>query len=145
MPWRSVCELTVLSCIDATDDGCDAVGVLSRHNELIIYTSSICWSKHLLHQIIISWVAYVQHCIYPIWFQCSDLNASVLTWIENSGKHGRWSISQRYFKIIITLGYFIVLIHKEGDKANYNNHHGISPLSTLYKTVLNIALSRLSP
>lgn len=55
----SVSELTVLSCIDATDDGRDAISVLSRHNKLIIYTSSIRWSKQLLHQtIIISWVAY---------------------------------------------------------------------------------------
>jgi hypothetical protein len=67
----SVCELTVLSCIDAADDGRDAVGVLSCHNKLVIYTSSIRWSKQLLHQTIkISWVAY---CIVFIQFGFNNL------------------------------------------------------------------------
>jgi sorting nexin-29 len=39
----------------------------------------------------------------------------------------------------------IVPIHKKGDKTDCNNYHGISLLSTSYKIVLNILLSRLSP
>jgi hypothetical protein len=40
----------------------------------------------------------------------------------------------------------IVPIHKKGDKADCNNYHrGISSLSTSYKILSNILLSRLSP
>jgi hypothetical protein len=39
----------------------------------------------------------------------------------------------------------IVPIHKKGDKTNCNNYRGISLLSTSYKMLSNILLSRLSP
>jgi uncharacterized protein YaaR (DUF327 family) len=39
----------------------------------------------------------------------------------------------------------IVPIHKKGDKTDCNNYSGISMLSTSYKTLLNILLSRLGP
>jgi hypothetical protein len=39
----------------------------------------------------------------------------------------------------------IVPIHKRGDKTDCNNYHGISLLSTSYKILSNILLSRLSP
>jgi hypothetical protein len=39
----------------------------------------------------------------------------------------------------------IVPIHKKGDKTNCNNYRGLSLLSTSYKTLSNIFLSRLSP
>jgi hypothetical protein len=39
----------------------------------------------------------------------------------------------------------IVLIHKEGDKTDCNNYRGISLLSTSYKMLSNILLSRLVP
>jgi hypothetical protein len=39
----------------------------------------------------------------------------------------------------------IVPIHKKGDKPHCNNSRGISLLSTSYKILLNILLSRLSP
>jgi hypothetical protein len=39
----------------------------------------------------------------------------------------------------------IVPIHKKGDKTDCSNYHGISLLSTSYKTSSNILLSRLSP
>jgi hypothetical protein len=39
----------------------------------------------------------------------------------------------------------IVAVHKKGDKTDCNNYHGISLLSTSYKTLLNILPSRLGP
>jgi hypothetical protein len=39
----------------------------------------------------------------------------------------------------------IVPIHKMGDKTDCNNYHGVSLLSTSYKTLSNIVLSCLSP
>jgi hypothetical protein len=39
----------------------------------------------------------------------------------------------------------IVPIHRKGDKTNCNNYHGISLLSTSYKILSNILLSRLNP
>jgi hypothetical protein len=39
----------------------------------------------------------------------------------------------------------IVPIHKEGDKTDCSNYRGISLLSTSYKMLSNILLSRLSP
>jgi hypothetical protein len=39
----------------------------------------------------------------------------------------------------------IVPIHKTGDKNDCNNYHGISLLSTSYKILSNILLSRLCP
>jgi hypothetical protein len=39
----------------------------------------------------------------------------------------------------------IVPIHKMGDKTDCNNYHGISLLSTSYKILSNILLSRLVP
>jgi hypothetical protein len=39
----------------------------------------------------------------------------------------------------------IVPVHKEGGKTDCNNYCGISLLSTSYKMLLNILLSRLSP
>jgi hypothetical protein len=39
----------------------------------------------------------------------------------------------------------IIQVHKKGDKIGCNNYHGISVLSTSYKTLWNILLSRLSP
>jgi hypothetical protein len=39
----------------------------------------------------------------------------------------------------------IVPIHKEGDKTDCNNYRGISLLSTSYKSLSNILLSRLGP
>jgi hypothetical protein len=39
----------------------------------------------------------------------------------------------------------ILPVHKKGDKTDCNNYHGISLLSTSYKIISNILLSRLSP
>jgi hypothetical protein len=39
----------------------------------------------------------------------------------------------------------IVPVHKIGDKTDCNNYSGISLISTLYKVLSNILLSRLSP
>jgi hypothetical protein len=39
----------------------------------------------------------------------------------------------------------IIPVHKKGDKPDCNNYHGISLLSTSYKFLSNILLSRLSP
>ena len=39
----------------------------------------------------------------------------------------------------------IVLIHKVGDKTDFNNYRGISILPTTYKILSNILLSRLIP
>jgi hypothetical protein len=39
----------------------------------------------------------------------------------------------------------IVPVHMKGDKIGCNNYHGISLLSTSYKILSNILLSRLSP
>jgi hypothetical protein len=39
----------------------------------------------------------------------------------------------------------IVSVHKNGVKTDCNNYHGISLLSTSYKKLWNILLSRLSP
>jgi hypothetical protein len=39
----------------------------------------------------------------------------------------------------------IVPVHKMGDKTDCNNYHVISLISTSYKIILNILLTRLSP
>jgi hypothetical protein len=39
----------------------------------------------------------------------------------------------------------IAPVHKKGDKSDCNNYHGIALLSTSYKMLLNILLSRLDP
>jgi hypothetical protein len=39
----------------------------------------------------------------------------------------------------------IVPVHKKGDKTDCNNYHGTSLLSTSYKILSNILLSRLDP
>jgi hypothetical protein len=39
----------------------------------------------------------------------------------------------------------IVPIHKTGDKTDFNNYHEISLLSTSYKIVSKLLLSRLNP
>jgi hypothetical protein len=39
----------------------------------------------------------------------------------------------------------IVPVHKQSDKVDYNNYHGISLLLTKYTILSNILLLRLSP
>jgi hypothetical protein len=39
----------------------------------------------------------------------------------------------------------ILPVHEKGDKTDCNNYHGISLLSTSYKILSNVLLSRLSP
>jgi hypothetical protein len=39
----------------------------------------------------------------------------------------------------------IIQVHKKGDKSGCNNYRGISLLSTSYKIVSNILLTRLGP
>ena len=39
----------------------------------------------------------------------------------------------------------IVPIYEKGDKTDYSNYRGISPLSATYKILSNILLSRLTP
>jgi hypothetical protein len=39
----------------------------------------------------------------------------------------------------------IVLLHKKGDKTVFNNYRGVSLLSTTYKILSNILLSKLTP
>jgi hypothetical protein len=39
----------------------------------------------------------------------------------------------------------ILPVHKKGDKIDSNNYHGMSLLSTSYKMLLNVFLSRLIP
>jgi hypothetical protein len=39
----------------------------------------------------------------------------------------------------------IVPVHKKGDKTDCNSYRGIALLSTSYKILLNILLSRLAP
>jgi hypothetical protein len=39
----------------------------------------------------------------------------------------------------------IVPIHKEGGKTDFNNYQGNSVLSTAYKILFNILLTRLNP
>jgi hypothetical protein len=39
----------------------------------------------------------------------------------------------------------VVPIHKKGDEAHYSNYRGMSLLSTSYKILLNILLSREIP
>jgi len=39
---------------------------------------------------------------------------------------------------------FLLPIHKEGDKTDYSNYRGISVLSTTYKILSNVLLSRLT-
>jgi hypothetical protein len=41
--------------------------------------------------------------------------------------------------------FIIVPVHKNGDKTDCNNYQGISLLSTAYKLLSNILLSRLNP
>ena len=42
-------------------------------------------------------------------------------------------------------GLFIVPIYKKGDKIDCGNYRGISRLPTMYKTLSNVLLSRLTP
>jgi hypothetical protein len=39
----------------------------------------------------------------------------------------------------------ILPVHKKGDRTDYSNYRGISLLSTSYKILSNILLSRLGP
>jgi hypothetical protein len=41
--------------------------------------------------------------------------------------------------------YIVVPVHKKGDKTDCNNYRGISLVSTSYKILSNILLSRLGP
>jgi hypothetical protein len=42
-------------------------------------------------------------------------------------------------------GSIIVQVHNKGDKTDFSNYQGISLLSTAYKILSNVVLSRLSP
>ncbi|PNF20106.1 hypothetical protein B7P43_G04793 [Cryptotermes secundus] len=80
---------------------------------------------------------------YPMKILLTDFNAKV--WREDIFKPIMGFFWHKEQLLDQWKGSIIVPVHKKGDKTDCSNYRGISLLSTSYKNLSNILLSRLSP